>query len=177
MPTLCLSCRAGLRAEPQLPSFTNRPVPTIATTQIAPTKRVIRSRFFSARADPERLDCIPPPNREERPPPRPLCRRMSSTSNTLVTIKTISRASFMPSSSDGYLRAPGRNPGPGARSISVPVRRSGQRATRGDCTQPGELVGVQARATDQCAVHIGLRDQLTDVAGLHRTAVQHAHRV
>ena len=65
----------------------------IAMTQIAPTNNVIRSRFFSTTLDPDRLDCIPPPNRLDRPPPRPRCSRISSTSSTLETISTICRAS------------------------------------------------------------------------------------
>src|SRR5215471_7738950 len=38
-----------------------------------------------------------------------------------------------------------------------------------------KFVGLQARPADQCAVHIGKRQQLPRVARLDRAAVEHAH--
>src|ERR1700744_4940371 len=53
------------------PTLSSSPTPTMQITQSAPTNRVMRSRFFSATVDPDRLDWVPPPNSEDRPPPRP----------------------------------------------------------------------------------------------------------
>ena len=39
------------------------------TSQIPVMNSVNRSRFFSTTVDPDRLDCTPPPNSVDRPPP------------------------------------------------------------------------------------------------------------
>jgi hypothetical protein len=65
------------------------------TTQIAATNRVIRSRFFSTTLEPDRLDCMPPPNSEDSPPPLPLCSRMSAMSARLLRISRVLRNTNM----------------------------------------------------------------------------------
>jgi hypothetical protein len=46
--------------------------------QTAPQKRVSRSRFFSTTEDPDSDEDTDPPNSDERPPPLPRCRRIST---------------------------------------------------------------------------------------------------
>src|SRR5690606_39609225 len=67
-----------IRLTPRSPLFpyttlfrSSRPRPTTLIIQIAPMNSVMRSRFFSATLDPARLDWVPPPNSEDKPPPRP----------------------------------------------------------------------------------------------------------
>jgi hypothetical protein len=52
---------------------------------------VNRSRLRSATEEPPSEDEIPPPNRSDRPPPRPLCIKMKSASATLVITKTMEK--------------------------------------------------------------------------------------
>src|SRR5271155_4121507 len=59
--------------------------PMMDTSQMPVMNSVNRSRFFSTTVDPERLDCTPPPNSVDRPPPLARC---SSTSNTTSRLGT-----------------------------------------------------------------------------------------
>ena len=62
--------------------------------------------------------------------------------------------------------------------IATATRRSlRQRAPGGDRRKRRELLAVQRRATDQGAVHVLLRDDVADVLGIHRAAVEHPHGV
>src|SRR5690242_13915660 len=128
----------------------------IETSQMPVTKSVSRSRFFSTTVDPDRLDWTPPPNSVDRPPPFARCSRTRSTTSTLVTTRVICRANSM------------------AARLQAPELLSGQGAAGRDGRQRRELLAVQRRATDQCAVHILLCDDLADVLGVDRTAVEHA---
>ncbi len=56
---------------------------------------VNRSRFFSTTVDPDRLDCTPPPNSVDRPPPLARCSSTSNTTSTLVITRVICRANSM----------------------------------------------------------------------------------
>src|SRR6202522_253176 len=69
--------------------------PTMDTSQMLVMNSVNRSRFFSTTVDPERLDCTPPPNSVDRPPPLARCSSTSNTTSTLVTTRVIFRANSM----------------------------------------------------------------------------------
>src|SRR4029079_760880 len=127
----------------------------IETSQMPVTNSVRRSRFFSTTVDPDRLDWTPPPNRVDRPPPLARCSRTRSTTSTLVTIRMICRANSM------------------AARLQAVWPGLGQRPTSGDSRKRGELLAVQRRPSDQRAVHILLRDDLADVLGVDRAAVEH----
>src|ERR1700752_1480276 len=69
--------------------------PMIETSQMPVTNSVSRSRFFSTTVDPDRLDCTPPPNKVDSPPPLARCSSTSSTVRMLVTTRVICRANSM----------------------------------------------------------------------------------
>src|ERR1700682_1577030 len=125
------------------------------TTQIPVTNRVSRSRFFSTTVDPDRLDWTPPPNRVDRPPPLARCSSTRSTTSRLVTIRVICRANSM------------------AARLQADAADSGQGATGRDGRQHRELLGIQRRPAHQRTVHVLLRDDLADVLGVDRAAVEH----
>src|SRR5690348_9464520 len=137
----------------------------IAITQIAPTNSVSRSRLRSTTLEPERLDCIPPPNSVDRPPPRPRCSRISNVSSTLVTINTICRASCIQILV--LVAGPPCYP-------ACPVL-SGEGTARRERAELGELVDVDAGPADERAVDVRACHQLGDVVGLHRAAVEDPH--
>src|SRR6478609_5471123 len=118
----------------------------IETSQMPVTNSVRRSRFFSTTVDPDRLDW---------PPPLARCSRTRSTTSTLVTIRMICRANSM------------------AARLQACELASGQGAAGRDGRQRGELLAVQRRPTDQRPVHVLLRDDLADVLGVDRAAVEH----
>src|SRR5271163_2791846 len=84
--------------------------PTMATSQMPTTNNVSRSRFFSTTVEPDRLDCTPPPNSVDRPPPLARCSSTSRTTRMLVTTRVICRANCMAHT----LPAGGRRPQTGA---------------------------------------------------------------
>src|SRR5690348_13691804 len=129
----------------------------IDTSQIPVTNRVRRSRFFSTTVDPDRLDWTPPPNRVDRPPPLARCSSTRSTTSTLVTTRVICRANSM------------------AARLQACQSWSGKGPAGRDGRQSGELLAIQRSPADQCAVHVVLRDDLADVLGVHRPAVEHPH--
>src|SRR3954451_23058465 len=98
----------------------------IETSQMPVTKYVRRSRFFSTTVEPERLDCTPPPNSVDKPPPLARCRSTNRITRTLVTTRVICRAKTM------NARIP----------VDVPDHGlgSGQGPTGGDRRQDGELL-------------------------------------
>src|SRR3984885_9685060 len=65
----------------------SQPRATTHTNQSTPKKIVIRSRFRSTTDDEPRVEDTPPPNRSDRPPPLPLCRRTSRIITSDVMIK------------------------------------------------------------------------------------------
>src|SRR5690242_3909101 len=127
----------------------------IETSQMPVTNSVKRSRFFSTTVDPDRLDWTPPPNSVDKPPPFARCSRTRSTTSTLVTTRVICRANSM------------------AARLQAGEPVSGQGPAGRNGRQRGELLAIQRRPADQCAVHILLRDDLADVLGVDRTAVEH----
>src|SRR5690242_14465506 len=129
----------------------------IDTSQIPVTNRVRRSRFFSTTVDPDRLDWTPPPNRVDRPPPLARCSRTKSTTSTLVTTRVICRANSM------------------AARLQAGDLASGQGPAGRDGRQHGELLAIQRRTADECAVNVLLRDDLADVLRIDRAAVEHPH--
>src|SRR3954468_12852293 len=184
-PAIAVASRNRCVRNRQTPALTSSPVPMMAMIQIDATNSVIRSRFFSTTLEPDRLDWTPPPNRVDRPPPRPRCRRIRSTSSTLEMISTICSASCIPSSfprpaAPGYRRAGGTG-APGVGDVRDPevgttlraVTRLRQWSARGDRTQLGGPGGGEAGAPGERAVHVGLRHDLADVARLDRPAVEH----
>src|SRR4051794_37341357 len=154
----------------------SRPMPTMAAVQTSATAMVKRSRFFSATEDPPRLDETPPPNMSDSPPPLPLCRRMSMVWKMLVTTSTTCKLMRTALTMDpslggsvcGWCSDQSTRSGPADGSaghvVTVPA-------------DAGELVGLEARAADQGAVHVGLSHDRRDVGRLHRAAVQHPHGV
>lgn len=66
----------------------------IDALQATATKTVNRFKFFSTTVDPDRDALAAPPNIEERPPPRPRCKRMRTINRRLVMTSTIVRRSF-----------------------------------------------------------------------------------
>src|SRR4029078_9797343 len=125
------------------------------TTQITVMHSVSRSRFFSTTVDPDRLDWTPPPNRVDRPPPLARCSRTRSTTSTLVTIRMICRANSM------------------AARLQAVWPGLGQRPTSDDRQKRGDLLAARRRPSDQRPVHTLLRDDLPDVLGVDRAAVEH----
>src|SRR5829696_3535370 len=129
----------------------------IDTTQIPVTNSVSLSRFFSTTVEPDRLDWTPPPNRVDRPPPLARCSSTRSTTSTLVTTRMICRAKSMAA----RLQA------------EPPALRQGPAGSDG--RQRRELLSVQRRPADQRSVDVLLRDDLADVLGVDRAAIEHPH--
>lgn len=50
-----------------------------------------------------------------------------------------------------------------------------QRPAGGDGRQSRKLLAVQRRPADQATVDVGLSDEVADVLGIHRAAVEHSH--
>jgi len=66
------------------------------TVQISAVNTVSRLRFFSTTEEPERDEDTAPPNIDDRPPPLPRCRRISTTRMALVSTSTmLSTSSIM----------------------------------------------------------------------------------
>src|SRR6516164_11315962 len=78
----------------------SQPRATMQTNHRTPKKMVMRSRFRSTTEDDPRVEETPPPNRSDRPPPLPLCRRTSRiiTSDVMIrmTESAISTGVFFP---------------------------------------------------------------------------------
>src|SRR5688572_32544994 len=70
------------------------PSTTMHVTHTSPRMTVIRLRFRSATPEAPRLEVTPPPNMSDRPPPRPLCSRMSSVSRKLVRPSSTCRTTW-----------------------------------------------------------------------------------
>lgn len=65
------------------------PNPMMTTPQVTPRMMVKRFRLRSATPEELNPELIPPPNMSDKPPPRPLCRRISSVSRRLVIASRI----------------------------------------------------------------------------------------
>src|SRR6478735_9348661 len=158
---------------------TPRPTTTVNHTSATPT--VIRSRLRSAtELPPSELD-MPPPNMSDRPPPLPLCSRMSRVRNRPVMTRRTWRPIFTASTSN-----PSCGVGGNRSSISVRVpeggqpgveQRSGRLQVGTEPADRGELDGVDRRPADEGAVDVLLGHDRRDVAGLHRAAVEHPDAV
>src|SRR5688572_14560093 len=70
------------------------PSTTMHVTQTRPRMTVMRLRLRSATPEAPRLEVTPPPNMSDRPPPRPLCSRMSSVSRRLVRPSSTCRTTW-----------------------------------------------------------------------------------
>ena len=75
-------------------NFVIRPRAMMMATQTSAMKMVQRFRFFSATPDVPAFWVRPPPNISDRPPPLPLCMRMSSVSRMDAMTTMISRTIF-----------------------------------------------------------------------------------
>src|SRR6476661_4121998 len=144
---------------------------TMATSQMPVTNMVNRSRFFSTTVDPDRLDCTPPPNSVDRPPPLARCSSTSKITNRLVITSTICRANSMRDSLHGC------DFGVKTRAHRARSHRnhSGQGSAGRDRRQRRELFPVQRRTAHQGAVDVVLSDDLAHVLGADGPAVEHPH--
>src|SRR6187549_580510 len=111
----------------------------------------------------------------ERPPPRPLCSRMSSVSRRLVRPSSTCRTTWRIST----VNLSGHDAGGQCRiEYSRTSRRASGDASGADVLlEPDdarEFVDVEAGATDERAVDIRLTQERRDVGGLHRPPVEHA---
>src|SRR5262249_21708169 len=121
------------------------------TNHRIPKKIVMRSRFRSTTEDEPRVELTPPPNRSDSPPPLPLCSRTSRITTRLVMTRIMESPmtiAFYPSpaadkDADVSLRC----------QFTIPADLS-------------ELPGVEAGTADEGAVHVRLRHDRRDVAGL-----------
>src|SRR6476469_1013820 len=124
--------------------------------QMTPTPTVNRSRLRSATDDPPKLLETPPPNRSERPPPRPLC---SSTSRIMIALARTSRM-VKSRITSGSLRHDGDEP------TSASPGRPAQIGHRVEPADPTELVHLQGRTSDEAPVDVRLVHDPADVGGL-----------
>ena len=127
-----------------------------------PKKMVIRSRFRSTTDDEPSVEDTPPPNRSDKPPPLPLCRRTSRTITRLTMIRmtesAISTAVYLLAKMTvttccQRLRLTGRR-SLAAGQLAVPADRS-------------ELGGIEASAADEGSVYVLLPHNRRDVVVLH----------
>src|SRR5580693_1919431 len=70
----------------------SQPRTTMTMNHSTPKKMVIRSRFRSTTDDEPSVEDTPPPNRSDKPPPLPLCRRTSKIITRLTRIRMIESA-------------------------------------------------------------------------------------
>jgi len=67
---------------------------------------VIRLRFFSTTEEPDSDEVMPPPNIDDKPPPLPLCNRISTISSRLVAMARMDSAVVM-GAQDAFLATDG----------------------------------------------------------------------
>src|SRR3954447_4968339 len=156
-------------------NFVMRPSATIETNHASARTIVKRFRLRSANPEEPRADVMPPPNMSERPPPRPLCSRMSRVSRRLVMPRSTCRTNSRMSTVVQAFR--GDHP-PIAQGSSIRADSHRPDASHSDVLlEPHdgrELVHDEARAAHKGAVDVGLPHEARDVGRLDRTAVQHA---
>src|SRR5690554_804970 len=148
------------------------PNKTTVMAQPIATIHVMRVRLRSPTAEDCTPEAKPPPNISVIPPPRPRCTSTSPIMTRLVTTSSTHRvfsriSTTLPSPLD---QTPTR-----IRDDTRMGNRLKAHLVRTEAYDLRKLLRIEARATDQTAVNIGLCHELRDGTGLDRTAVQDAH--